>query len=245
MKKGTLFSIVLLLSLGLAACGSSGPASNQGSGTPRTLPLSSKLLIGTLRLEKTPDAVDAPQAAALLPLWQLFKSINASSTVAPQETDAVVQQIQAAMTPSQIKAIEAMNLSGRDIFTTMQQMGLAPQEDGTPFTRPAGGFGNGGSGPRFGDGGPNGGPGGGQVFVNPGGGQGLSPQQIATAQARRSQGGFANRVPAVLLDALIKLLESRVTPISTVTPRPAASATEGVIGTVAPALIAPTATPTP
>jgi len=40
----------------------------------------------------------------------------------------------------------------------------------------------------------------------------LSPQQIATFQARRSQNGGSerfNRIPPALYDALIKLLQSK------------------------------------
>jgi hypothetical protein len=251
MKKTTLISILLILALSGTACTGARPASNsnQGDETPRELPLATKLLIGTLKLEETPNAVDAQQAAILLPLWQLLKSLNSSGTTATQETDSVVQQIQAAMTSDQIKAIDGMDLSGRDLFTTIQSLGLAPQANaqGTPFPRPQGSFGNGGGG------GPgNGGPGGGQVFVEPGGGQNLNPQQIATAQARRSQGSFSNRVPTVLLDALIKLLESKgaptATPQSTVqaaTATPVSSATAGITSTPALSTNVPTATPTP
>ncbi|MBI3739311.1 MAG: hypothetical protein HY258_09730 [Chloroflexi bacterium] len=228
-----------MLALTLAACGSARPTFNpnqQGNnGTPRELQLADKLLIGTLKLENTPNAVDVNQAETLLPLWQLYKSLNASNTAATQETDSVIQQIQAAMTADQIKAIDGMKLTGRDIFTTMQEMGLAPQANaqGTPF--PRGGFENGGSN-GFGR------PGGGQGF-NPGG-QNLNPQQIATAQARRTQGGFgSNRVPTVLLDALIKLLESKGAPTSTVTPT--STPTQTITSTPALSTETPIATPTP
>ena len=50
-----------------------------------------------------------------------------------------------------------------------------------------------------------------------GGGQGISPEQIATAQARRAQNGGGgnfrfNSTPSQLIEALIKLLQERAAP---------------------------------
>lgn len=232
MKKFMLLVASAFLAIALTACGSANPIQNpnQGNGARRELPLADKLLIGTLKLENTPNAVDAQQAEILLPLWQLYKSLNASNTTATQETDAVVGQIQAAMTGDQIQAIDGMNLTGRDIFTVMQDLGLAqaPQANaqGTPF--PRGGSGNGGNG-FGGNRGFN--PGGGPGF----GGQNLNPQQIATLQARRTQGSFGSqRLPTALLDALIKLLESKSAPTATMIPSMTPTPTEEIISTSTP-----------
>ena len=81
--------------------------------------------LGILKLEGTPQAVDAKQAAQLLPLWQLLRQLNSSSSAAPEEVSAVVDAIQAAMTPVQVSAIEGFQLSQRDIFQTLQDMGAA------------------------------------------------------------------------------------------------------------------------
>ena len=209
MKKNFI-AILILFTLILAACGaaSSTPTNSNGnSGNTTPLPLAMELVVGTFKLEGTDNAVTAGQAAQLIPLWQVYKDLSASSSAAQQEVDALAQQIQGTMTPQQIQAITDLKLTRRDIFQTMQDLGIEstnrPNASGTP--RPGGGQGG-----NF-QGGGNGVPGGGgQGFNN--NGQNLSPQQIATFQARRSQNGGSgqfNRVPPALFDALIKLLQSK------------------------------------
>jgi len=220
MKK-TIF-LTLIFTLLLSACGSNAePATEVGVGTgfdqnSQELPLSTKLAIGTLKLENTDLAVTSEQAANLLPLWQVFNSLNGSDTTAPEEVTAVTEQIQEAMTSEQMQAIEEMALTDQDIFASMQELGLtnAPQVNAEGTPQAGGGFPN-GQGPGGGgfpggdppDGGPPGGGAGGGF-----GGEGLSQEQIATAQARRAEGGgtgFGNRMMTPLVEALIELLESK------------------------------------
>lgn len=212
MKKIILFSILLILAAALSACAGANTDSNNGSNSEE-LSLSTKLLIGTLKLEGTPQAVDAKEAANLLPLWNLLKSLTSSDTSAQQEIDSIVGQIQAAMTPEQLQAIDAMKLTRQDTFRVMQDLGLVTQDNssGTPEAHAQGQGGDFGGPPAGGEGGDGGGHAGGGEGGGSGfsGGQNLDPQQIATAQARRSQEGRLNRIPQVLLDALIKLLETR------------------------------------
>ena len=208
MKKVITVSILTIFALLLAACGNNASAqSNNGfrqnnGNSSAPLPQSTKLLIGTLKLDGTPQAVTAQQAAQLIPLWQLYASLETSSTAASQEVDATVQQIQATMTAEQIQAIESMNITRRDEFTTLQQMGLAQaNSSGTPQP----GTGTQGQGNRSGGGGFGGGG-----FPGGGGGQGnrnFNPSQIATAQAARAQGGGTNRIPSALIDALVQYLQ--------------------------------------
>ena len=216
MKK-TLITILILFTLTLTACSASnaqaenpdGNTSGGGNGNSfgtAPLPLASELVVGTFKLEGTPNAVTADEAAQLLPLWQTYKDLSTSTSAAPQEIDALAQQIQETLTPAQAQAITDMKLTRQDLFKTMQELGIAsanrPNASGTP--RPGGGNGFGGGGVPGG-----GAPGGGQGFNN---GQNLSPQQIATFQARRSQNGGSgqfNRIPSGLFDALIKLLQSK------------------------------------
>lgn len=221
MKK--VIFLTLVLTLLLTACGNNAESTSetdtgaQFDPAARELPLSTKLAIGTMKLEGTEFAVTSDQAADLLPLWQVLNNLSSSDTAAPEEITAVTEQIQEAMTPEQLAAIDEMNLTGQDIFATMQELGLvnAPQVNasGTPQAgrgfeggpMPEGGFPPGGGPPEGGPGGGNGPAGG---F---GGGQGLSQEQIATAQARRmeSGGGFGNRMMTPLVEAVIKLLESK------------------------------------
>ncbi len=223
MKK--LLFLTLTLTLLLAACGGSAETATpedpaaQFDPNIRELDLSTKLALGTLKLDNTDLAIASDQAADLLPLWQVLSSMSGSETASQVEIEALIRQIQDTMTPEQIAAIEDMNLTQADIFATMQELGLAnaPQVNaqGTPQAggnfgngqRPSGGFSGGRTEGGFSGGPPGGGPGG--DF----GRQNLSPDQIATAQARRASGGngggFGNRMTTPLVEAVIKLLESK------------------------------------
>ncbi len=215
-------------------------ASGQGQGNNHPISPQLQLAVGTFKLEGTPQAVNATEAAQLIPLWQLYGQLETSSSSAPQEVTAAFDQIKSTMTADQINAINAMNLTNQDAFTFMQQQGIVQ----------AGGFGFNGTPqanrtPRAGGGGfPGGnfrGPGGG----GPAGGQNLNPSEIATAQARRAQGGGArSRIPQALLDALIKMLQSKVPGSMTSTPAVTSTDTPSAISTDTPAAILAT-TPTP
>jgi hypothetical protein len=231
MKSKIVIPILLVSVLLLSACGSAaastgtgfnsqGGANTQGSGAnPQAMQLSEKLAVGTLKLEGTPNAVTAKQAADLLPLWQVYSSLITSDTAAQEEKDALAQQIQDTMTSAQVSAIDGLNLTQRDVFTSMQQLGITASAsvsaNGTP--QPGGGNFPGGGAVFFGGGGGNftggGNRNGGGGFGGNGGTQ-LSPQQIATAQARRAAngggGGFnSSRILTPLVGAVIKLLESK------------------------------------
>jgi hypothetical protein len=225
MKKKIFTIGLLILMLALTACGDQTEAitnpdtSLQADPNSPELPLSTKLAIGTLKLEATEYAVASDQATELLPLWQVLNSLSSSDTAAPEELTAITEQIQETMTAEQLQAIEEMGLTQEDMFATMQELGLvnAPQANVEGIPQPGAGFGGGpGQGP---DGGfvpggapPGGGPGGGEGPGGGFGGQGLTQEQIATAQARRAEGGgagFGNRMATPLVEAVIKLLESK------------------------------------
>ncbi len=178
MKNKIVLPLLLIPILLLSACGStatqtstrSGFNNAQGGTNPQELQLSEKLAIGTLKLEGTANAVTAKQAADLLPLWQVYNSLIASDTSAQEEKDALAQQIQDTMTPAQVQAIDGLNLTQRDVFTSMQELGIttSPQinANGTPQPNAGGGgtffFGGGAPGGNFqGGGNRNGGGGGG------------------------------------------------------------------------------------
>ena len=236
MKNKIVLPILLVFLLLLAACGSAttnnnfsgqgngnNQANGQGNGTAQTMPLTEKLALGTLKLEGTSNAVTAKQAADLLPLWQVYSSLITSDTAAQEEKDALATQIQETMTSDQVKAIDALNMTQRDVFTSMQQLGInvaRVSANGTPQPS-GGGFPGGGGGGQFfgggGGGGGNFGGGGGTGGTRTGGGGGgnggtqLTPQQISTLQARRSTngGGNSSRILTPLVGAVIKLLESK------------------------------------
>ncbi|MFN2299055.1 MAG: hypothetical protein ACK2UB_09405 [Anaerolineales bacterium] len=191
------------------------------------IPVESQLILGTLMLEDTEQAVDAEQAAELLPLWQMQKALAASDTASTEEKDALIDQIQETMTREQIRAIAEMQLTQQDLFTYMQQAGLVqrPQYSGTPGASTSGGGGfPGGEGPMIveGDGPPagfEGGPpagfqGGQGRSGYSGSGQGFNPEDLTAEQraileARRASGGGLSMTSSALLESLIELLETK------------------------------------
>ena len=215
MKKIT---ILIILMLTLTACGTASNGTQQAaSGQPdRSLPIQEQILIGTFKLEGTPQTVTAQQAAQLIPLWQVYEDLSSSDTAAQEEIDGLVQQIQDTMTPEQMQAIADMSLTRQDIFTVMQDQGITQGRNQGNGSRQNGQNGNGGG---FAFGPPDGGGptvvfGGGEPGRFPGGGQGggsFTPEQIATAQAARAQGGgFGfNGIPSGLIDALVQFLQKK------------------------------------
>ena len=227
-----LAAVIVVLAIVLVACGAKatatttpGGAGGSGgfaaNGTPgarnltQPLPLAEQLLIGTLKLQGTSNAVDAKTAAQLVPLWQAYAQLTSSNTAAQAEVDAVVTQIQQTMTPAQVQAITTMKLTRQDMMTEMSSLGVTNGgASGTPgfsFTpRPGGGTGGGarggggGGGFAFGGGGGGGGgfPGGGADGGTTGAAR---PTQNATQIALRAQ--YANRIPTVLMDALVSFLQ--------------------------------------
>ena len=222
MKKAPLLTILFTLLFVLTACGSGSASTNSvGSGTASTnsfrsgaasTPLNpeSKLALGTIKLEGTKQAVDPKMAASLVPLWQLLFQLNSTSSSAPQEVAAVVDQIKTTMTPEQLKTINSMTLTQVDIFTAFQQ---ANGSGGTTGSGSTGG--NRGGGFAFGGGGPGGGgPGGGGI---PGGGfraggtgsttTTTASSAQATAQAAQARQSATSNL---LINQVIKLLETKL-----------------------------------
>ena len=206
--KRILITTLALLMLTLAACGSASNEPQADSAQPNgSLPQATQLIIGTLKLEGTENSVTSEQAAELVTLWQVYQSLNESDVASQEESDALIEQIQETMTSEQMQAITDMELTQEAVFIIMQEQGITI--GGAQQGNNDGGNGNaGGFAPP--DGGvPGGGfPGGG----GPGGnsGQGLSPDQIATAQAERGSGGGGPRgVPSPLIEALIQFLEKK------------------------------------
>ncbi len=217
MKK--IIIILALFTLTMTACGASSkaPTVSQNSQNSRTLSPMTQLLVGTLKLDGTDQAVTREQAAELLPLWQVYKELIASDTAAQAEIDGLSGQIQDAMTSDQSKAIANMKLTQADVMAFMQQqgvnMGAAPSgqssRSGTT-NQGSSGFPGGGGAP------PSGGfPGGG----DPGGGipggnmttlQGSGTQSANAAPgAQQGRGGNMNRIPSALIDALIQYLQKK------------------------------------
>jgi hypothetical protein len=231
-----LAAVIVVLAIVLVACGAKATATSTTGGTNGTtgssaggfaangtpgarnltqpLPVAESLLIGTLKLQGTSNAVNATQAAALVPLWQAYAQLTSSNTAAQAEINAVVTQIQQTLTPAQVQAITTMKLSRRDMYTEMSSLGLnntgASGTPGFSFTpRPGGGTGGGARGGGGGGGGFFAGGGGGFAGGGGGvpgaGGTTTRPTPNATQMAQRAQ--FANRIPTALMDALVSYLQ--------------------------------------
>lgn len=236
----TITTISLLLVMTLSACSST---ANQGDSaaakvadssgeeapvqepdiavTPRAdqereMPQALQLALGIFQLEETDHPVNAEQAAMLMTLWKAARSLSESETVAAEELQAVVNQIQETMTPEQLDLILSMELTSEDMNTIAEELGLeigfggfgnmdpevratmqAARESGQA---PPGGFG--------------GGSGGGGGLGNPGRGEdfgGLSPEGRQTAIAEG--GGFRQAglgIPIPMLEAVIEFLATKV-----------------------------------
>jgi hypothetical protein len=158
--------ILILLAGILAGCGGGGdtsaqeevsaPPAESGEGDTytssilstaydRALPVSSQLALGIHRLEGTADAITPEQAGILLPLWQALQSESLQSDA---ETNAVLKQIEGALTSEQLSAIADMQLTGESLGAWMQERGmdLGPSPEAMATRQAAGGgqgaFGN-------------------------------------------------------------------------------------------------------
>lgn len=238
MRKNTLLLSILFVGLlFLTACSSAGQASSTSGGdlnlgeSPAAIPdpetpLAMQLALGTFKLDETENPIDAEQAATLLPLWKAARSLSQSETVATEELQAVINQVEEAMTSDQLRAILAMNLTFEDMGAIAEELGLefgpgrfndlSPEMQATMQAAresgqlPPGGFGPGGDFPGGGPGGGLGAGGGGGPGGGFGQGEGLSPEVRQTAIAER--GGFRQvdlGVPSLLLDSLIEFLENK------------------------------------
>jgi hypothetical protein len=187
MRKNSqlLLMVMVILALALAACSGTSSQTNSSAGTTDTtgaqtsnsLSQVNMLLVGTLKLEDTDQAVTVDEAAKLLTLWQAYRSLSTSQTAAEAEVVALLNQIQSTMTSDQVDAIKAMNLTSTDLMTLMQSMGGGMSPQGTPnpqstpgFDFPSGGF-------------PSGNPPSGSAGVPPSGSSGGTTRQLPSGGA--------------------------------------------------------------
>jgi hypothetical protein len=133
MRSVTIVLVVLLVLGALTACGGGAETSStadDGEGTshvstvldqsyPDALDVPTQMVLGTLRLEGTAEAVTAEQAADLLPLWQALRG----GITVEAEVDAVLKQIEMEMTEEQLEAIAAMQLTQEDLQAWMAEQG--------------------------------------------------------------------------------------------------------------------------
>ncbi|HET6445067.1 MAG TPA: hypothetical protein VFI27_10870 [candidate division Zixibacteria bacterium] len=239
-KKLLLILVTALAVLALSACGGDAePSVQTESGTQSDSPVEEKaaepvtvrvqlsegyadalsldgqLAIGTVQLDDTDLAVDAEQAAELIPLWQAFQSLSSSDTTAEAELQAVLKQIQGTMTAEQIAAIADMQLTADKVTELVEEGIVAFGRGGFRGTSGEGEAGGGFPGGAFpgglpGQGPGGGGPGGGLPGGRPGGGFGeISADDIATRQAQFTEGDFGGFQARMLTGIVIRSLQTK------------------------------------
>lgn len=233
MKKNNSTFIIVLLIVSLLVAGCSGAAAGTSTDAAATenasgLSEAAKLALGMLSLEETEQAITAEQAEELLTLWQAYQTLGNSETTAALELDALVKQIQAALTTEQVEVIEAMGLTSESMAAVMQEFGGQFAPGGTPGAQTTPEAGSGFEGFQGGQGMPEGGfPGGGaglgggvpgsgmraggggmQMDDTMGGIMGAQGTPGATGQNRFNS--LSSQVNPMLLRALISMLETKI-----------------------------------
>lgn len=142
MKPRWIFASVMIVILTLAGCKKTEPtaaASVANADPPANEPPGMErmetLILGTLKLEGTENAVTPTQAAELLPFWTL---IQGGSLKSDAETRAVIKQIEGKTTDAQLAAIEAMQLTVDDMRAWMEEQGMAFAQGDAPGDAPGG-----------------------------------------------------------------------------------------------------------
>jgi len=199
---------VMALVLSLAACGAketTEAAAADGAANAREMPLTTRLVMGTLQLEGTENEVTAEQAAELVPLWKGYVALSASDSTSREELNALAEQISESMTAEQIAFIDDLSAESMDMMGLMEELGVEMP------ARAAGDDAESGQAFR---------PGGGMAGMGPGGGQGgtnpeqMSPEQIETMRAERQGSGgggmMGGQMTTPLVEKLIEILSAKM-----------------------------------
>lgn len=152
-----------------------------------------QLLTGTFLLADTNLSLTGEQTAHLIELWTALKEATQNS-VAQEQVDALVRQIESALTAEQVKAIADLKITRDSMMAILQDQGVTmggPQGNGGP---------NGPGGGTPPDGTPQAG--------GPGGNGGTPPEMNGTPQAGNPPAGRGNFIQPELIDALIQFLQA-------------------------------------
>jgi hypothetical protein len=209
MNKKIFWTTLILFTLTLTACAPiAGTIGTTSSGRPSAVELTAqtKIVLGTINLEETDYAVTAKQAKELLPMVYVLQDLNDSDTVAQEEIDGLVSQIQDTMTDEQIKAIDDMSLSMRDVFELTQNNSGSTSPSKTSSTAGAS------------TSGPNGGGAGGLPDMggmpsgDPGGMPGGMPSSgtISASSSANAAPVMVTSTPSALFDTVIEILQKKV-----------------------------------
>jgi uncharacterized membrane protein len=199
--KNKMIVIIILIALILTACGTAANA-NQSATTSKTKSFAgqAELIVGIMKLEGTDQALTTKQASELLPLWEVMKVLANSDTSAQVEIDAAFREVNETLTPAQLQAIKTMKLTAQDVSAFEQGLTTAVQsssKSSSSSSNSGGGFG----GPD------GGGPGGDELGAIVAGVSQTSTSSTLTTQV---SSGASSQVPTALINALIKVLQKRV-----------------------------------
>jgi hypothetical protein len=215
MKKLLIAALLFSLCICLGACTNSNAAATPAA-SASTLSTEGRLLVGTIQLENTDQAVDAAQAATLLPLWETLQSLASSGTAAEAEVQAVVDQINSAMTSEQLSSITAMNLTVQDLLSASHQnesttsAASASTAGANKAQMPA----NSSGGAALSGGGPGGNPpsdaGSGPMNVSAGTDTTGMGQAASTTAVNSPSNSASSQVPTALIGQLVELLKKKI-----------------------------------
>ena len=192
-SRQTLWLVALIAAAGLTIWARTAGAATSLATTTTALAPGLQLATGTVQLEGTEQAVDSASAAKLLPLWQLLEQLSTSSTTAPEEITAVVEEIQLNMTPAQITAIEAMSTDKKQANASSAASATASPKSNTQAAAADPGLGGIAGGP----------PGG---MPMDGGGP---PGNMRTSSSSATTSSGASEAPAEI-QQVIRLLETKL-----------------------------------
>ena len=233
MRNSGLITLLLIFSLLATACSSAAAGRSTDAASTENanggLNEPTKLALGILKLEDTDQAITVEQAEELLTLWQAYQTLGSSETTAKVEMEALVSQIQSALSSEQITAIDAMGLTSDSIAEVMQGVmpdmaaGGMPQAQSTPEAGmdfgnfSGGGMPSGGGGPPSGGAMPSGGftggrrGQGGEMMMDDSGSV-LMGGAMGTpdANAQNQFSSVGSQVNPMLLRALISMLETMI-----------------------------------
>ncbi len=208
MKMKKQMGLILILVLFVSACSSTGSQEAarvelSADYAEDALSVEMQLVVGSLILEESDQALNAELASDLVPYWKMYLSLAESDTAAPEEMDAVISEIQGMMTQDQVGYIAGLQLTQESMMILLDDSGITEQlsletmgtGDGTG-ERPEGMVPGSGAGGGAGAG---------------AGVEGMDPELIATMQAEREAEGAesisANRMLVPLIEQLILQLE--------------------------------------
>jgi hypothetical protein len=199
MKRITFF-LLLIFAIALTACSTAAAkSSTNATQTSDQLPAETQLAAGMLKLETTENKITAEQASDLLVYWQIYRQLSQSDTAAQEEVDALIAQIQAALTPAQLQAIQNMKLSQQDVSAITQGSTTAAlsssSQKNSSATAP-----NGGGFP----------PAGGIPGDFSGTGSAVSGGQTQSTRASSNLKSPASVVPSALVEMVIQSLQQKI-----------------------------------